>query len=309
MTARGLGSSRVFDKVCVRLGAAWVARRVQRGAVSVLCYHDPGVEQMREHLAFLARRYNVVRMTDVVAWVRGSAQLPPRAVAVTLDDGWAGNTDLAGVFSEFGVRPTIFITTRVLGAGRSFWWEGIDRETVERLKALPDRERLQALSEWGYEEGSVHDALECSSPLTTGEPELTGSAMSIEDLVAASEWADIGSHTRLHPVLPMCDEGRAWAEIAGSREDLRDLLGTEAELLAYPNGDHGPRDEDMVRAASYLGAVTLEDRWVRPDDDPFAVPRLAMDDADVYLLASSLTGLHGWAREIVARMDGSGGPR
>ncbi len=65
----------------------------------------------------------------------------------------------------------------------------------------------------------------------------------------------IGSHSRTHPNLLEIRESQARNEIAGSKTDLEQALGTRVDLFAYPHGAHHSVQVDLVRAAGYSAAV------------------------------------------------------
>ena len=63
-------------------------------------------------------------------------ELPPLAVAVTFDDGYADNCTVAlPILKKHGVPATFFITTGYLNGGRM--WNDTIIETVRRLPAGP----------------------------------------------------------------------------------------------------------------------------------------------------------------------------
>jgi len=81
-------------------------------------------------------------------------------------------------------------------------------------------------------------------------------------------------------------------ELAGSKAQLEEELGTPVELFAFPYGDAGGGGvrAALVRAG-YRGACLYGEGVVtEPADDPFALPRLTIgSDTD---LAAVLTGAH-----------------
>lgn len=64
----------------------------------------------------------------------------------------------------------------------------------------------------------------------------------------------IGSHSRTHPNLLEVTEAQAREEIAGSKTDLEQALGTRINLFAYPYGAHHRFQVDLVRKAGYSAA-------------------------------------------------------
>jgi len=65
------------------------------------------VDAFRLQMAFVRRAYRVVPLDELVTAVGRGGKLPPRALAVTFDDGYADNHRLAfPVLQRFGLRAT-----------------------------------------------------------------------------------------------------------------------------------------------------------------------------------------------------------
>jgi peptidoglycan/xylan/chitin deacetylase (PgdA/CDA1 family) len=64
----------------------------------------------------------------------------------------------------------------------------------------------------------------------------------------------IGAHSRTHPNLLEVSEAQAREEIAGSKTDLEQALGTRIDFFAYPYGAHHRVQVDLVRKAGYSAA-------------------------------------------------------
>lgn len=288
MSVAGSADS-LFNRLVTLSGLPALLRStVQRRRPTVLNYHDPSPETIAEHLRFLDGRFEFVTLRQVVEWVRGDREaLPDHAVAITFDDGWAGAAALGPVFREAGVRPTFFVCSGIVGTGRRFWWELPDSyDEVLRLKAIDDAERTRALASMGRDELS--------------EAAGTPSALTLEQLAEVAQWAEVQSHTRLHPILPRCDDERAWSEISGSREEIARLTGSAPYALAYPNGDHGTREIEMAGRAGYEAAFTTVAGYPRRGATPFALPRVPVGDSDSTAeLAVKMSTVHYRARRFL----------
>jgi peptidoglycan/xylan/chitin deacetylase (PgdA/CDA1 family) len=108
--------------------------------VTVLCYHRFGgppsrmnvtAEAFDAQLAWLARHdYHVVRLADLQAHLEGRRALPPRAVVLTIDDGYESVHRVAlPLLRRHGVPATLFVTTDFLGAR-----DGLDPAELRALR-------------------------------------------------------------------------------------------------------------------------------------------------------------------------------
>jgi peptidoglycan/xylan/chitin deacetylase (PgdA/CDA1 family) len=159
-------------------------------------------------------------------------------IAITFDDGW---TDLLWAFPELrkrGLSATLFLTTALPELRASGSWEGFIRERFPRLA------QKAALAPLAWDE--------------------------LRDLV--SEGLEIGSHTHTHARLgPGAGE-----ELRASRELIRENLGVDTRIFAYPYGRR--RDIDLS-ARGLLGSCGYDmafigHGWAIPDNcDPLLVPR------------------------------------
>lgn len=94
----------------------------------------------------------------------------------------------------------------------------------------------------------------------------------------AAAGVELGGHSVTHPDLAAVPPERAREELRRCREEIAERIGRPPRSLAYPYGSSSP-DVRRVTAEFYEVACGTELRYVRPDDDPFDLPRL-----DVYYL-------------------------
>lgn len=124
-------------------------------------------------------------------------------------------------------------------------------------------------------------------------------AMSWQQLaeLRASGCFDIQSHSYWHPNfkiekrrLPPADYARfVQLQLEKPRQVLRQKLGVEADLLAWPFGIYDAELMTAARAAAYLAAFSIDARPVSADDALLALPRFLMvDDQGVPGLAKLL---------------------
>ncbi len=172
---------------------------------------------------------------------------------------------------------------------------------IERLKRLPNRERLAQLCERGYQGAELRQIL----PVLAGdgqpeEPTIGDEGRDGPAPTGLSVWqvkqmrarVDFQSHTRFHPILICCDAAEGEQEITGSRRDIERLTGRPCEHFAYPNGNYGEREIRLLRAAGYRTARTCDVGWNDDATDPFRLRAIDIhDDSSLAWFTAQLTGI------------------
>lgn len=109
---------------------------VEAGGVrtlAVLCYHrfDDGRSKLSvsardfaQQMDYLARNgYNVIALKDVPAILRGELPMPPKAVAITIDDGYRSTYEVAfPILARHGFPATVFLYTDFAGLPAAMNW-------------------------------------------------------------------------------------------------------------------------------------------------------------------------------------------
>jgi peptidoglycan/xylan/chitin deacetylase (PgdA/CDA1 family) len=117
--------------------------------------------------------------------------------------------------------------------------------------------RLGQSNEWEQREGEV--------------PELLMDVEQIREWLAAGH--GIGSHSLTHPFLTRLSPAAAREEITASRKKLEDMFSRPVEDFCYPYGDWNEAVRDLVMAAGYKTACTINPGVNSPADSPFALKR------------------------------------
>lgn len=290
--------------------------RARGGATAILCYHTLGpdaetmdawtvlrVADFRAQLDALRADWEIVSLD---AALNAPADGRPRA-ALTFDDGEAGLLrHLLPLMEAERIPATIYVATGQIEAGRPYWFD----RTMNALQAEgpfaldlaahdlgrrgfgaargPARwaqisDLLEAMKrlEPGPREAAA-EAICASAPAGTGFTPLAPLTRRELAALAAHPLATIGAHSHGHELLDRIPPAAARTSLARSRALLEDWCGRPVRHLAYPNGNHCAQVRRIAAEVGFASATILGQRLVRPGDDPFALPRLAIgryDDA------------------------------
>jgi peptidoglycan/xylan/chitin deacetylase (PgdA/CDA1 family) len=127
---------------------ATVARRLpgRRPRALALVYHRVGERRLDpwrltiepeifdRQMETLAHNWSPLSLTDLVEGFE-RRRLPERAVAVTFDDGYADNLEVAApIMLEHGIPATLFVATELIDAGGPLWWDELAALLLERAQ-------------------------------------------------------------------------------------------------------------------------------------------------------------------------------
>jgi peptidoglycan/xylan/chitin deacetylase (PgdA/CDA1 family) len=222
----------------------------------------------------LTRHHHVISIGDLLRRAGGGPALPRRAVLLTFDDAYIDFAEHAWpALQERGLPAILFVPTAYPDApDRTFWWDRLFRavSTSSRtsvsaptgplslatadarvdayralrgaLKAMPHDRLLETVDRIVAElDGTPPDQL------------VLGWAK-LRELLA--QGVALGPHTRTHPLLPRVEPGALHEEIAGSREELTRMTGSDVPVFAYPSGASSPGVAEAVAAAGLRIAFT-----------------------------------------------------
>lgn len=259
---------------------------------------EPTVDTFRWQMDLLANCFNVLPLSEATERL-ATGTLPPRAVAITFDDGYRSLYELAlPVLRERGLPATVFVTSGHMHDESNMWNDVI----LEAVRSLPAEETCIDLSDIGLDAYAMNgqEQRKQSATLLTERckylrpperrvmldrlQELTQTDLHqhlmltpdmLRELLACG--IDIGGHTVSHPILARLDDAAAFREIADNKRDLERIIGKPLALFAYPNGkrgiDYEPRHTRMVKEAGYSAAFTTAAGAAAQSNDPFEFPR------------------------------------
>ena len=257
-----------------------------RRNVTVVLYHRPQPDRFRRHLEYMGRRYRFIRLDELVDALHNGdwSKIPPRALVMTFDDGMKETFALLGMFREYGVTPTFYVSTGVVGTGRRFWFSPCSCGDVTKLRAMPGAARREMLKGTGFERETDYPGRE---------------ALSREEISGMKACVDFQSHGRFHEPLTSCSLNEKSDEIKGSMEEMEKLTGRPALHFSFPHGDYDEADIEMLKWCGYRSARTVDCGRNGPDADPYRLKITGVNDnASVTLLAADLSGIIGWLGKL-----------
>lgn len=304
------------DRVAASIGLlAWCERRMHQG-LTILMYHRvlPAeqcagyplqslvmpVEAFREQMRWLAGHCRVMPVADALAALQRKDLSDRPLVAVTFDDGYADNHEIAAdILEEHQLRATFFVTSDFVEGGEPMWFD-CAADAWSRLQAADQHHLLDQLVP-GYAENGKRDIsaeptriwmefLKHRDPAVrvqlVGEIEERSSGpmrshlyrpMTPEQVAELHQRGhEIGSHTVTHPLLTQLSEEECRRELKESREAISRWIGEEVAGLCYPNGDFDHRVETVLALLGYRYACTMAAGLNRPNVVPTRLSRLSI---------------------------------
>ncbi len=317
-------SKRWFKKALVRSPIFSAARRFFPPAAVILSYHsileEPeatdhilGISQSRAnfeaHMKALAQHFSPVTVEDVAQFARSGRELPARAVAVTFDDGFADNYEVAlPILKRYGIPSTFYIMVDAVENGILPWycriryafnstrqsrWSHPESQRTYDL-TIPEERKAARASAWDWGAaltgkvqqdfvGGVERALE-TEPVQAKR----GFMMDWEQVRALRKAGHtIGGHTLSHPNVAQVSESEARSEIMGCKKRLEEEIGEPIDHFSYPHPALNPQWSkqtlELTREAGFKSAALTMAGPVRAGDDPLALKRIyAANDLDQF---------------------------
>ena len=288
---------------------------------------DGQMRWIREH-------YRPVPLAVLIDCYRHRRPLPPRAVAVTFDDGFANNGSVAfPILRRHSIPFTVFLATGLIETpGAQLWTERVKRSIYlhdgasarlsvagqefvldlqsKEARAGAARHILQFLKRQSVAVreaavGEVESALG-RPPLGARDTERYAFLTWGEVRQMASAGVEFGSHTVNHPILSTLDAADVEREVRQSRERIEAELKKPCDVFAYPNGsaaDFTERDKRALERAGYRAAFSLCGRLNGPDADLFQIDRVNIGrQLDPLMFETAAVGMLGLARRARQRV-------
>jgi peptidoglycan/xylan/chitin deacetylase (PgdA/CDA1 family) len=253
-------------------------------------------------LSLLRNEFDVVGLEQLMEYPEAVEHR--QRVAITFDDGWEDTYSVAfPLLQKYRMPATVFVCTDLLDHAESSAM--LPEERLARIwnfcaeqDSLPPL--IEDLHKWGLARPKHSTRVEYSQQLKKLPmqarllllahlervfelpPSGRRQMMTWEEAqIMARNDITLGSHTVRHCTLTSEIEDVILEELTVSREVIRERTGVQANLLAYPNGAYSSRVAHLARGVGYTHAVTTEMGFISRRTDPWAAPRLSMENLAV----------------------------
>lgn len=220
------------------LAAATVGQGTQVN-VPILMYHDTPADFDNQLLHLERQGYTTITMDQLEAAMHG-AQLPPKPVVITFDDGFANQVQAFEALQRHNMKATFYIIT---SGEASAWCIGAGRRYGDPLQP----------------------------PEGCGDAYLTWDQIRTLD---RSGIIEIEAHTANHRDLSSLSADDQRFEMLQSKTTLETFLGHPIRHLAYPYGAYNADSVRIARESGFETAVTTEPGTYQAAGSEFTLKRI-----------------------------------
>jgi len=304
-----------FKQSLIRTGALGFVSRLTGPGAAIVMYHsvmdDPAsaqstlggiihsTEVFRRQMEMVARHFHAVTLEDILQFLNGEKPLPPRAVVITFDDGYADNYRTAkNILSPLGIPGVFYVVVdcvdrqrlpwpallryAFLTSGKNSWTEAAGTlwtlSSIEQRLAAFERASEYCCKLAGAPQdqflATVQRELGTTPPPMTQRPMMTWD----EARILKRDGHTVGSHTMTHPNMAYIGETELRAELQNAKTRLEQELAAPVVHFSYPCPALQPhwaeRTVQASREIGYRTAVTTNGGVVRKHHDPLSLRRI-----------------------------------
>lgn len=231
--------------------------------------HDPEKEVFESTVGYLLKKgYRFVSTSELYDFLAQRRELTGKVAVVTLDDAWRNNLQNVVPFAErCNVPITIFTPIQPMEEGVLWlkWFR--DKDLQAQFPEIAQQDpKILSTSQRNILWSQLKAAKQYEREIMTVEEVKT---------LAKHPLVTIGGHTYTHPILPNCTAEEMDFELVKAGEKLREILGTDTKVMAYPNGDYNNEVIAVCQQAGFEMAFTTEEgRYIDiKQDNPMRLPR------------------------------------
>lgn len=271
--------------------------------------HVPLADFERD-MDYLKQHCNVLSMDEVLKLTISEDHFPSRSVAVTFDDGFANNFQLAmPILNRLNIPATFYVTSGIVDTDLMFWVDQLE-DCLNRTKNSEIQITLEGKNKHFYlnkqeERLNALDAIKtvCKCVLVTEKDQIVNQVIEktgIEPQTSAAEnykkitWESlrkmasnplftIGGHSLYHDILALQNSEFVESDIETSIALLRSNLSSQITHYSYPEGQPNHYNDDIIKFLKKCGITCC----------PSAVCGLNPLGMDPFHLRRVMVGLYG----------------
>jgi peptidoglycan/xylan/chitin deacetylase (PgdA/CDA1 family) len=250
----------------------------------------------------LGRSGQALSMDQVLEYCLAGRAFPPRAFAVTFDDGFENNLSVARpVLDHLGIPATVYVTTRFIDENGMSWIDRIEWALERtpggtlRFPWLPmpvafDGAESKIAVLTNIRQAVKHDPFVNVDALVAdifSQLELDEVTRSDDPLDRKMDWRQVrawsapgfivGGHSHTHPILSFLTPSQLDGELDTSLTLLKQMAGLAVTHYSYPEGlahCFSPQVIAALKARGIACCPTAIDGVNPPGTDPFRLKRV-----------------------------------
>ncbi|HEU5209062.1 MAG TPA: polysaccharide deacetylase family protein [Longimicrobiales bacterium] len=279
-------------------------------------------KNFEEHLTVL-RKFGSPATAKAIAQAGIAARQSATRIAVTFDDGYRDNVDVARPILEAHDFPaTIFICNNAVLRRIPYYWD--EATSILDEQATPPNTSVACGNRHWDMHGDLtvrqkvyvefcstlnhstvaarNDAIVSLRQVAVTREEEANLLLTVDEIVAlgADRLLTLGAHTLDHAWLPNESAEAQLYQLQQSRLELEEVVGRPIVEVAYPYGRFDSTTSAAAKLAGYAFAYTTVRHRVRPGVHPMEIPRIVVPNVDG-------DGFEYFLREMVFGLGGRGG--
>jgi peptidoglycan/xylan/chitin deacetylase (PgdA/CDA1 family) len=228
----------------------------------------------------LSREGHPLSMDDIVGLKNEKNGYPPRSYAITFDDGFKNNYDIAApILYDHSTPATFYLTTDFVDSNRMSWIDQIeycfesvdsayfylpwsnDKKYVHDAKTKIDcldeiRKNVKSNPRKHLNDGFVRNVFnQCEVDLIESNSDEIDQKMNWADVLSLSQndFFAVGGHTHSHTSLAFLDDNELENEINTSLRYLQEKANLSTSHYSYPEGTEADYSEKVIEVLKSNG--------------------------------------------------------
>jgi len=313
-----------------------VRRKKSKKSLFILAFHnindqsfDPlsmGISvTLFEHLLkFLKKSYSIISLNQLLILIKEKRDIPSGSIILTFDDGYKDNyLNAFPLLKKYDIPATIFISVEAIHKQEALWYDRLVIAINSTQKNFLDLKKIGLGEYFLVSEKdkikTIKEITETSKYMNKEKRDKTINAI-IKELHVDKEdnsesrmlsWEEIktmsksgisfGSHGMSHSILTTLSKEEAEYEIKESKRIIKEKVGMDVNMYAYPNGSEKDFSDDVIsllKKYGYAAACTLM-HGSNEDLQPFKLKRYNVT-------RGMITGLFGGFSHVLFETEISG---
>jgi len=274
------------------------------------------VSEFEKQMWHVKKFYKIITMDELAEELKLKKNNESPCVAITIDDGYLNNYNLAyPVLKKLNLPATIYLTTGFIGTEKSVWVDQLmDIFLASRSKSFsfPElfgvevfdlstaKNKRETFTRYFekilYAEDPIKNSLmeELAKVLVVDEDDRVDGERKMlnwEEVIEMSRnGISFGAHSVNHPTLSKIELSEAKQEIYDSRREIETKIGCKVKHFAIPNGkkkDFNGELKEFCKEIGFTTIVTTEHGVVNSESDPYFLRRIN-PSPPIYVFACEL---------------------